>query len=95
MADGTTCEREVCISEDRDDADTVDAIYVWYNLYKGLVEGISSPTVVFTYPLQSQVPILIHKGLVSNCKQRDMPRLDTRRRWVYGEQFNVQRIKIV
>lgn len=38
MSDSTTCEREVCISENGDDADTVDAIDMWYNLYKGLVE---------------------------------------------------------
>lgn len=90
MSDGTAGEREVCISENGDYTDTVDTVYMWYNLYKELAEGIFSPTVVFTYPLQSQVPVLVHKGLVSNCKQRHMPRLNNRRRWVYGEQFDVQ-----
>ena len=32
MADGTTSEREVCVCEDGNDTDTVDAVYIGNDL---------------------------------------------------------------
>lgn len=45
-----------------------------------------------TYPLHSQVPVLIHEGLVSQREERHLPGLDGRGRGIYREKFDVQSV---
>jgi hypothetical protein len=47
------------------------------------------------YPLHGQIPILIHKRLVSDREKRDLPGSDLWRSRVYREELDIQRVQFI